>query len=84
MNTEIAFQALQNCTDAVERLKFRGNDNPKCPHCGETIDVAQHEQWELYDEGEHDMECPHCEREFVVSTNITYSFSTDEQEAAES
>ena len=83
MNTEIAFKALRDGIDAGDRLDFWRNDNPKCPHCGEIIDIGLHELWNFYEEGEHDVECPHCEGEFVVSTHITYSFSTDEQEQPE-
>lgn len=83
MSTEVAFKALRNCIDSVDRLDFWRNDNPKCPHCGESVDIVQHELWNLYEEGEHDVECPHCEGEFVVGTDISYSFSTDEQEKSE-
>lgn len=83
MNTETAFKALRGCPSAGERLIFWRNKDPRCPHCAESIDIDRHELWRLYEEGEHDMECPHCEGEFVVSTNITYSFSTDEQEQPE-
>lgn len=61
-------------------LKFWGNPSPKCPHCGESISVSEHELWKLYEEGEHDVTCPFCDEDFTVSTSVSYSFSTDSQE----
>jgi uncharacterized Zn-finger protein len=64
------------------RADFWGNSNPRCPHCGEVCDVSENEWWKLYEEGEHEVTCPHCEGDFTVSTRVSYSFSTDEQEDA--
>jgi hypothetical protein len=61
-------------------LIFGGNSNPMCPHCGEEISAHDHELWQLFEEGEHDIDCPDCELTFTVSTNVSYSFSTDRQE----
>ena len=59
---------------------FWRNDNPKCPHCGEVCEISRHDWYELYEEGEHEKECPHCEGEFTISTHVSFSFSTDEQD----
>ena len=32
--------------------------------------------------GNNDPRCPHCDGDFTVSTRVSYSFSTDEQEDA--
>jgi len=61
-------------------LEFWGNREPKCPHCGHEVGVGDNELWRLYEEGEHEVECPHCENSFMVSTRVSYSFSTDSQE----
>jgi hypothetical protein len=65
-------------------LDFRYEAHPKCPHCGHVCDVSDNEWWHLYQEGEHEVECPSslCELPFTVSTYVRYSFSTDEQEDA--
>jgi hypothetical protein len=62
-------------------LDFMANSNPKCPHCGHDCNVNDMEAWQLYEEGEHDLECPSCDGAFIVSTSVKFSFSTDEQEA---
>lgn len=64
-----------------DRMDYWGTKNPMCPHCGHEVSVQDNELWRLYEEGEHDeVECPSCEQTFTVSTSVSYSFSTDEQE----
>jgi hypothetical protein len=74
------FKSLRSCADALERLKYFGCDKPKCPHCGYDCDVSQNEWWRLYEEGEHEVTCPSCDNDFTVSTRVSYSFSTDQQD----
>ncbi len=74
------FAALK--AEPAGSLEFWGNDNPKCPHCGQTIDINEHEKWDLYEEGEHETSCPDCDGDFTVSTMVSYSFSTENQEGA--
>jgi hypothetical protein len=61
---------------------YWGNNQPRCPHCGAECHVSENEWWRLYEEGEHEVSCPHCDGDFTVSTRVSYSFSTDEQEDA--
>lgn len=83
MSTVEKLAALNACKDAMDRLDFYGNRHPKCPHCGETCNVNEHEWWKLYEEGEHEVTCPHCDHDFTVSTSISYWFSTEFQEGCE-
>jgi hypothetical protein len=73
----------------AERLKalkegewgnFFGNSSPKCPHCGYDCDVSAHDLYRVYEEGEHEIDCPSCGLEFTVSTRVSFSFSTEDQE----
>lgn len=61
-------------------LDFWGLSNPRCPHCGVDYDVNEREAWHLYEEGGHEIECPSCDLPYHVSVNVSYSYSTDEQE----
>lgn len=61
---------------------YFGNREPRCPHCGEECPVSDNDWWDLYEEGEHEVCCSHCDGDFTVSTRVSYSFSTDEQEDA--
>lgn len=67
----------------MERLEFWGCEQPRCPHCGQSIDISENELWRLYEEGEHELECPYCNADFSVSVNVSYSFSTDDQDMDE-
>lgn len=60
-------------------MEFWGNKNPKCPHCSHEYDIQDHEAWALYEEGEHEIECPLCDLTYIVSVNVSYSYSTDDQ-----
>jgi hypothetical protein len=75
VSTEL-FKALKE----GDSFDFFGNKNPKCPHCGVEIAVDANDWWRLYEEGEHEVECPECDESFSVSTRVSYSFSTDSQE----
>lgn len=77
MSTE-KFAALK----AGDSLDFWDQKHPKCPHCGHECDVSENDWWRLYEEGEHDVDCPSCDQEFTVSTRVSYSFDTDSQEEA--
>ena len=71
------FKALKESKDTLE---FWGNKYPKCPHCGNDYDPNETGVWGIYEEGEHEVTCDHCDGDFMVSTNVSYSFSTDTQE----
>lgn len=57
------------------------NEMPLCPHCDHVCDINRLEWYGLYDtqEGEHEVECPECEKGFVVSVTCAFSFSTCDQ-----
>ncbi len=76
------FAALRAANEGgvLDRLAFWWCKSPRCPHCGESIDIENHELWRLYEEGEHELECPYCGSEFRVSVEVSYSFSTDDQD----
>lgn len=62
-------------------LDFAQNASPKCPHCGKDFSIRDHEAWHLYSEdGPHEVECGSCDMTFSVSSNATWTFSTDEQD----
>lgn len=52
-----------------------GSDGYYCPHCGEYFEV--YDDYELYTDGDHDMTCPECGKNFVLTTSVSYSFETE-------
>lgn len=61
-------------------LDYAFNDNPKCPHCDAVMDIDDNELYDLYRDGDHEMECTYCEKEIQVTTNVEYTFSTCKKE----
>lgn len=77
------FQALKKAREEDGLLPdgFWGASQPKCPHCGEVCDISDNDWYRLYEEGEHEVDCPHCDGEFTVGTRVSFSFDTCDQEA---
>lgn len=78
--SQTPYAAFRAEPDALGRLDYFCNKDPKCPHCGTEVNVGDNELWKLYEEGEHDISCPNCDLDFTVTTSVTYSFSTDDVE----
>lgn len=57
-----------------EVTEFDCEDEIYCPYCGEVYEIE--DEYELYIEGEHEVECPFCERAFTVNVNVSYSYDT--------
>ena len=49
-------------------------------YCDYDIDINDNALWELYEEGEHAIDCPMCDKSIAVIARAKWSFSTDEQE----
>lgn len=49
-----------------------------CPWCGE-IHETEDDDYELYSDGEHKCYCGFCEKDFIVNTYVSHSFSTRKQ-----
>ena len=48
----------------------------RCPKCGLSFDPRNTEQYRLFEEGEHEVWCEHCDHTFEVSTLVIYSFTS--------
>lgn len=48
----------------------------RCPKCGESWNPCDHEDYSVYEEGEHEVWCHHCEHTFKVSTTVSYNFDS--------
>lgn len=74
-------EKLKALKAAPHSIEFWGNDNPRCPHCGNSQDISRHEWYHLYDDNDrHEVTCPDCDLDFSVKTIVKYSFCTDEQD----
>lgn len=62
-------------------IEYWGNKEPMCPHCDHVCEISRNEWHDLYDtqEGDHEVSCPSCDREFTVGVRCEFTFNTDEQ-----
>ena len=49
-----------------------------CPWCGEVIE-EDCETDVFYEDGEHVFDCPYCDKEFALSTSVSYTYSTERE-----
>ncbi len=63
-------------TEGNEHI-YRRNYSPLCPYCDFKIGFAKWDLYELYEENDHFVDCPNCEREFILTTEVSFRFSTD-------
>jgi uncharacterized Zn-finger protein len=61
-------------------IEYWGNADPKCPYCDKGIEISEHELFELYNEDIHEIDCPYCHKKIFVSSDCSWTFSTDEQD----
>lgn len=73
------YEALKKSQDEGNEILFFGNSDPLCPHCAAVYDIEEHGNYELHEEGEHEITCSFCDLDFTVNTFIVRSFSTLEQ-----
>lgn len=50
----------------------------RCPKCMTEFDPGEAEMWEVYEAGEHEIYCPECDQQFIIETNVKYSFESPE------
>lgn len=73
-------EELNKCSSISGRMAFQYNKDPICPHCGNICEINDCELWYLYEEGDHEVNCPDCGFDFMVCSQASWRFSTDEQE----
>lgn len=67
-------EKADNIANSLENGKFECEREIYCPHCGAETEVA--DDYELFDDGEHEIYCCDCDKLFTVNTNTSYSFDT--------
>lgn len=67
---------IQNSIVSGESDRTDCEDDVICPWCGEILE-PDCESSEFYDEGTHVMQCWNCNKEFALSTSVSYSYSTE-------
>lgn len=70
---------IKNWEQGVE---IKSSEYVFCPYCGNVIETCYgYEDFpELHEEGEHEIDCPECEKTFVMNTEIFYQYETRRKE----
>lgn len=55
----------------------------RCPKCGHLEDVHDAEVYGVFEEGETEWGCSSCDHEYMVSTSVSYNFSSPAGETGE-
>lgn len=72
----------QEIREGEEEVDTGSSDYIICPYCGNAIDTCY--GWEdfpeMYEDGDHSLDCPECEKTFILTTTISYYYETQKQE----
>ena len=48
----------------------------RCPKCKNTFEPIEFLDFDIYEDGEHDLDCPLCKHFFIVETTVAYSYES--------
>lgn len=66
--------ALEARTEEVDHACY-----VRCPKCGESWDLSEHDDYEVYADGEHKLQCAACNHTFEI-THVSFSFTSPARE----
>lgn len=53
------------------------NKDVECPYCGEWNEICHDDGFGYEEDVAHEMECSHCEKNFVFYTSISFHYSAE-------
>jgi DNA-directed RNA polymerase subunit RPC12/RpoP len=65
-----------------EKGKVSHDSYIRCPKCSSQWDPQTIEQYDAFQDGEHDVICPECEHRFEIITYVTYTFISPAMEGS--
>lgn len=72
-------QSCDGCKDIEKREELRHDSKVRCPGCGHNWSVGDGDQYELYEEGEHEVSCDNCDLKFEITTYVSHTFISPER-----
>ena len=72
-------KSLENDKNEVEHDHF-----VRCPHCRVAFDPIGDEGYEFYHDGEHEIYCHECDKQFTFITHVSFSFESPALEGEKS
>jgi uncharacterized Zn-finger protein len=67
-------------TKADDPADHEYTDEPVCPYCGELYEDAWEIDCGMSDDQEVEVDCPGCEKPFLVTRDITVRYTTKKKE----
>ena len=65
-----------DCREMDNDEAVENNKRIRCPHCRRVIDPYDVEDYELLEEGVHEVWCEECENTFEISTYVQHTYSS--------
>lgn len=64
-----------------ESVDTWSDDYVICPYCGAAMEtnLGYEDFPEIYEEGDHELECEECEKTFILNTHVSYSWETEKK-----
>lgn len=74
-------KAIQDAEED-ETIDTGSSDYVFCPYCGEAMetDYGYEDFPEIYEEGEHTITCPECNKDFILETSCSWYYETKKRE----
>lgn len=72
------------CYDCKKRLlpeEVDFNTKIRCPYCISSFDPYECEMYYIMNEGEHEITCPECNKNFLIYTNVERTYNSPALEA---
>ncbi len=75
-NEEKHYKELKEEILSGETASTSCEDKIVCPHCGE-IQEYDADDYEVYEDGDHVMQCHDCEKYFRLTVSVSYYYDTE-------
>lgn len=66
------------CQSLLSKDETSHSSYIRCPSCSATWEPSDCEDFDCYNDGDHDVECPECDHKFKISTCVSYTFISPE------
>ena len=65
------------CSDCIslgDKGEISHDSFIRCPKCKESWDPSYSDDFEVYQDGDHEVHCSECQHKFQITTHVSYTF----------